>query len=262
MAETVIVPGGLFDIAIPHGERTTPDEAINHLNMALARGFLLTWDYGERIHRQTGEVEKDLVALAEMKTLLGEAVNWTAADFTTDAEISALLIEIWENDIPNEKVALALQATTLAYFDVNNNAQWPPSRTDSTGAPIGAWPNVGPVTNYPASVPFGAPDQLFVSSDGVIFRMAPGVGSSSVFEVIDRSNLDLQFPNTLVISDLDLNEMRRNLELKIESMTQLGQNKQAFLQDLVGNLQKWLTFVTSLLDKKKRDYEGIVANFK
>lgn len=274
MAETVVVPGGLFSISIPEGDRSTPDEEINFMNMALARGFLLTWDYGERIHRQTAVLEQDLAELTRMKAALDEAMDWQATDFTAGTPDenqqakSDLLLILWQFGIGNNRTQAMLNDGTsvpnalipgapMTFYD------WPPRTVSNTGAAIGTWDTVqaGPLTGYPMAT--NGWGNLYTTSDGVTFYLRTVAGGAQVAERLDPQDIarlyvddGITFPNT------ELQELRRSLELAIESRTQIGQNKQAFLQDLVGNMQKWLTFTTSLLDRRKRDAEGIVANFR
>src|SRR5690606_9581256 len=120
---------------------------------------------------------------------------------------------------------------------------WPPEKTDRQGDALGAWPT--PVTGDP----FALLDafHIYVSSDDVLFRF-DGSTQPPRFVEIDLADLSLEFRRrAFTPTQNDIHEVRRSMESVIEGKAQLSQNKQIFLQDLVSQLQKWLTFVTSIL---------------
>lgn len=258
MALDVVVPGGLFDVVIRKAEAETTDAATgdkaNVLNMALARGFLLMWDYGERINQQSALIETDLTKLADMQAFLKEAMTWTPADFTSgtpeenQVAKAQLLMGLWAfNALNPEQLALMGNEVSLASIAGVLSSDWPPFELSATYAEIQADPTLMSISR-----------ELYRSSDGVVCYRLPNGPAVSV----DWRDVHLAVPESVTFAATELSALRRNIELSIESHTQVAQNKQAFLQDLVANLQKWFTFTTSVLDKRKRDADGIVANFR
>ena len=130
--------------------------------------------------------------------------------------------------------------------------RWP-ARTVVAGAPVGNW---NEVQNQPGAFALGA---AYLSADGVYFYRD---GPAGPLRQIDPAAIDLVFPAGIDVTEADITQVRRELEIKIESMTQINQDKQAFLQDLVASLQKWFTFVNSVCDRRKRDADSIVGNFR
>src|SRR5690606_3225764 len=240
MAETVVVPGGLFSISIPQGDRSTPDEDINFMNMALARGFLLTWDYGERIHRQTAVLEQDLVELTRMQADLDVAMGWRATDFTaaTPAENqqakSDLLLILWQNGVGNNRThAMLNDGTSIDRASIagapSPGYHWPPMTVGNNGEAIGSWEAVqaGSLANYPMAA--NGRGNLYTTSDGVTFFLRSVGPGAQVAERLDPQDITrLHVDDNITFPDTELQELRRSLELAIESRTQIGQNKQAF----------------------------------
>ena len=142
-----------------------------------------------------------------------------------------------------------LGSTNPPYPD---GVRWP-ARTTVAGAAVGNW---NEVQNNPGAFALGA---AYLSADGVYFYRD---GPFGALQQIDPAAIDLVFPAGMVVNEADITTTRRELEVNIESMTQVNQDKQAFLQDLVASLQKWFTFVNSVCDRRKRDADSIVGNFR
>jgi hypothetical protein len=268
MAETVTIGGGAFDLVIPKAnpeasDAVTGDKA-NVTNMMLARGFLLVWDYGERILSQTAVVETDLAELDAMRAYLAQAVDWKPETFkaqSTDAtevaraaaERSTLLVTLKQYGVVDQRLDGLIDASTGFTMTSGLFFSGGPSTADDAGTPItDTWATLNPA-NYTL-----ISSTVYQTSDGVLFTVSGGVP-----RVLDWSQVaSVQTPDDMSFSQQDLEAFRRGLELAIERKTQFAQNKQAFLQDLTGNLEKWHTLVSALLDRRKRDADAIVGNYK
>jgi hypothetical protein len=268
MAEDVLVSGGLFSINIRDAVSESTDavtgDKVNITNMALANGLMLMWDYGERINGQSSLIAQDLEAIGRRRQVLTDMLDWTPASFQLPASQQQegalnLLFDWGVGKAITDKVP-----TVVVRGVADSPLNWPaqttmPGRRD---LPIGNWDEVrNDVGDF-----FGG--RVFQSADGVYFRVDDGNPSGSqprTLREIDPDDLILVIlprPPEMVVTEADIAQVRRELEINIESMTQVNQDKQAFLQDLVASLQKWFTFVNSVCDRRKRDADSIVGNFR
>jgi hypothetical protein len=267
VAEDVLVSGGLFDITIRNAVSEASDavtgDKVNITNMALANGLMLMWDYGERVNGQSDMIAQDLAKIGQRRDVLQDMLDWTSASFKLPAALQQqgalnLLFDFGVGKTITDKVP------TMAVRGVADSPLSWPAQTTMPGqpdVPIGNWADVkDELGNF-----FGG--RVFRTTDGVYFYVDSGNPSGSqprTLSEIDPADMTLVIlprPPEMTVTEADIAQVRRELEINIESMTQVNQDKQAFLQDLVASLQKWFTFVNSVCDRRKRDADTLVANF-
>ena len=64
------------------------------------------------------------------------------------------------------------------------------------------------------------------------------------------------------VISMALAQVRRKVEIDVKSMSETNPYKKAFLQGPVSSVQRGSAFTCSACDRRKRDADGIDANFR
>jgi hypothetical protein len=213
------------------------------MNQFIATGAKLTWIYGERLKTLSREIEADTDAIDVVNALVKELDTWTSANWS--ARYLTYAPELQKQGIDLSAISGAIIRTPTDVF-LNTTGKWtnyPPRPSGKNFSVMG-----------PVSPAYDQGTGLYLSNDNKLFYYETNFNSGQ-----DVASIDVRLFREPTSAELDA--WKEKLKKTANDLTQTSQPKQAFMQDLMGNLNKYFGWTTSLVERLERDRDSIVARF-
>jgi len=243
----------------------------NGYNKQIADAVGITLAVGDKILRQSGAVQADTTALQGVQVAINQMKDWTAdtwPPYNPNAFLSGLhtrfgaLYDVGVTQDPNV-INLAEYERAFQYADEpgvwqamgQNGADDRPYLDHptliETGLPMPSSPTDWALWN-PVTQPY---TRMYKASDGTIFRAFPD-RNPPITRVVSKTVI---YAPHRIPTDKDIDSWRTTAREKAEDLTRVSQGRQAFLQDLVASLGKFLEFATNLLQRKGKTLMDMVG---
>jgi hypothetical protein len=250
MATYVDIDTGSANWRIKNADPRSGTAVLNVSNQAAAVGATFYNVYAARISETALEVQADTEELNRISEALGLLSPWPPADWPgVSVQLKALGIPVPEEQT---RALASTYASTPALYDVDV-----------------AWPEIE--ANYPwQGVPRTRPAGLVQGQAYVSwFQINPANGGDFYADYFWYDSADKRHytdtrgfrPYAPMPSDEVTNSWRSDLERQADTLTQVAQTKQAFLQDLVSSLNKFYEWITAILQRSERDKQGFIDRF-
>jgi hypothetical protein len=228
----------------------------NTWNGALAIGAGLTSWSGQRVDNLSIDVEKDATTLAFINTLR-QSTSWSdtapaAVNTSNQAELAYAFRALARTGLysgPYDFAMVQFKGATRSapiWLDAPLNdvrdygGEWPAGQNSISGP-------------FPGSSPWIK--RLYKTTDGVTFIVDPADGKG--YKVMDRQDAQL-VPGP---SQVQFDAWKAAAPEAARKLTESSQTKQAFLQDLITDLNKFFNWTTNIMQRMERDKDAIVARF-
>lgn len=260
-------------------QNAAPDPTTGELdeyNAAIAAAAQVGIWYGDRIKMQSADIFADTETLRERQKAIDALAGITSATWPSTGLESAMAAgidaarelqdETNYGDLSQFGAALFLLSWSGSYVGtpdpVTYNQQIFPNAyfaIADTGKPFPS----GNFTDPADGLVFG---RLYRATDGRVFIYQPWqpnpdrpneVGfTTNSFEVTNLSLSQQAAPSDDVIS-----RWQKALETTADKLTQVTQGKQAFLQELIASMSKYLNFATNVVQRYERNRLDIIGRF-
>jgi hypothetical protein len=230
----------------------------NTWNGALAIGAGLTSWSGQRVDNLSIDVEKDATTLAFLNTMR-QSNSWSnsaappaAVNFNNQAELAHGFRALARTGLYSGPYDYAM---VQFHSPSNGGLIWLDAPLNDVRNYPGAWPAgqnsiSGP---FPGSSPWNK--RLYTTTDGVKFIVDPADGKG--YKIVDRQDAQL-LPGP---SQAQFDAWKAAAPEAARKLTESSQTKQAFLQDLITDLNKFFNWTTNIMQRMERDKDAIVARF-
>lgn len=205
-------------------------------NLAIGKAATFVSDYGTRIRGMLTEIEDSTDRVESLRSDLATMRGWTAANWSVDVAAARTqdLIGIMGRQGGSAAPWYDGISTIHGYSYAN------PISTFNTMAEA--------LKAVPVAVP-GEQPNIFIVDGAHYLRKSDG-------EVLSLPPHAIQ-PAVVKPTDKDVSEMRDVVQKALDSVTQVAQSKQAYLQDLVTSLNRFLAFATNIQERRERDLQDM-----
>lgn len=243
MSEFVIDVGSYQWTVAGTNKDVRDDPNVNRYYQAAAISMELSGQFGARIKVQALDVAKDTATLEQLNQAL--AGNWIPAEWATvsmaDQKARSDTLELVAAGNPKSIIALTKDAAKIALE--------PPVYTNYPAYPeYSSRPGWNGPGLYQDSA-YGNFSVVTFDEYGYIDAITP----------VEANQIQL-FQSTAPSQD-QLDAWMPELETAAQKLTQTSQGKQAFLQDLIASMNKFLDLATNLFQRHERNVQDIVGRF-
>ncbi|RYX93957.1 MAG: hypothetical protein EOO28_16360 [Comamonadaceae bacterium] len=240
MAEIIVKIGADGTWAVPGTDQDLSSTNVNQYYQAMAISMNLAAGFGERIRAQADSVAADTTMLQQMNTALStgwQPSDWDALSITEKKARSDAMALVDPGSIYGDTVQINLQPPATSPVFVSPNFP-----TEDSLPPIGQ-----------GSSPF-----FYFAGFGetYLFYDAPD-GSRTI---IDPSQISEPF-QAAAPDQGTIDGIAPRFKDAVQNLTQVSQGKQAFLQDLMASMSKFLDLATNLVQRDERNRQDIIGRF-
>ena len=282
MSEFVIDVGASSWTVANTNKDNWADTNVNQYYQAAAIAMTYAGQFSDKIKLQAQSVKDDTATLAGINNVLSGQVitDWPSSTAPKDLIGATAALNKIVPVIPDKAVVTLLPRSAIPQPDVPVSSEIK-SAIDYTSTVLNPSrllffdPATGNLNNGPATIS----PLFFTGPEGVVFRdmNAPPKYfvkqvSGSVFPSVitftevaaDSSTGSLtQYEpyKSTPPTQADIDGWTPDLKKQADKLTQVSQGKQAFLQDLMASLSKFMDLATNLIQRDERNRQDIVGRF-